>query len=123
MSPPRLVLAGSRAVAALACLSALIGCGSARRGEPVAPPLVLTAEEARGERIFMRECHVCHPGGEGGLGPAINNKPLPGFLIRFQVRRGLGAMPAFPDEKIPPGELDAIVDYLKALRRSPGPEG
>lgn len=37
----------------------------------------------------------------------INNKPLPGFLIKFQVRNGLGAMPAFSKEHVSPEELDA----------------
>lgn len=123
MSPARLRRsAPARAAAPIACLTLAAGCGSARRGEPVAPPLALSAEEQRGERVFMRECHLCHPGGEGGLGPAINNKPLPGFLIRLQVREGFGAMPAFPDEKVSSEELDAIVAYLKALRRAPGPD-
>ncbi|WDT80226.1 MAG: cytochrome c [Candidatus Manganitrophus sp.] len=49
----------------------------------------------RGETIFMHACNQCHPKGEAGLGPALNNKPLPAFMIRFQVRHGLGAMPAF----------------------------
>lgn len=72
---------------------------------------------AIGERVYMAKCQQCHPGGEGGLGPAINNKPLPGWFIKFQVRSGLGAMPAFSSAEIPGPELDAMVDYLKTLRR------
>jgi len=53
----------------------------------------------------------------GSLAPAINNKPLPGFLMKFQVRHGIGAMPAFSKRELPPDELDAVVKYLKALRR------
>jgi mono/diheme cytochrome c family protein len=56
------------------------------------------------------------PAGEAGLGPAINNKPLPGFLIRFQVRRGIGAMPAFSPDEISPQELENLVLFLKELR-------
>jgi mono/diheme cytochrome c family protein len=51
------------------------------------------------------------------LGPAINDKPLPGFLVRLQVRSGLGAMPAFSEQDISPEELHDLVLYLKALRR------
>jgi mono/diheme cytochrome c family protein len=94
------------------------GC-SARRSEPIAGPLVLASEELRqGEIAFDEHCTRCHPGGEKGLAPAINNKPLPGFLIKFQVRHGMGAMPAFSKEEIPPEELDALVRYLKVLRHN-----
>lgn len=112
-----------RTLAAAALATLVLGCGTARRDEPVAPSVTLRSElERRGELAFMRECHRCHPGGQAGLGPAINNKPLPGSLIRFQVRNGVGAMPAFSKELIPDQELDGIVAYLKALRRAPGPE-
>lgn len=96
----------------------IAGC-SARRGEPIVGPLPEPGI-ARGQQVFMRECHQCHPGGEAGLGPAINNKPLPGFLVKFQVRTGLGAMPAFSQGEISAEELDHLVDYLKALRNHSG---
>src|SRR3982751_4496453 len=103
-----------------AALGLALGC-SARRGGPLYGPLdVSDPAGARGQLVFMRECYQCHPGGEAGLGPAINNKPLPGFLIRFQVRNGLGAMPAFSDDEISPTELDALLAYLKALRSHSG---
>jgi mono/diheme cytochrome c family protein len=69
-----------------------------------------------GERVFDANCSQCHPGGTGGLGPAINNKPLPGWLIEFQIRHGLGAMPAFSSEEVSDEEMDAVVKYLKWLR-------
>ena len=96
------------------------GC-SARRGEAIVGPLPISEPGiARGQQVFYRDCHQCHPGGEAGLGPAINNKPLPGFLIKFQVRNGLGAMPAFSQNEISPEDLDHLVDYLKALRNHSG---
>lgn len=99
-------------------VTAVAACGSARRGEPVAGPMPpLSAAEAHGERVFMTYCHQCHPKGENGLGPAINNKPLPEFLMRFQVRQGLGAMPAFSDDAIDARDLDGLMAYLKVLRR------
>lgn len=75
-----------------------------------------SADVTRGQRVFMENCHQCHPGGEGGLGPAINNKPLPGFMIKLQVRAGVGAMPAFSADAIAPDELDTLIAYLRALR-------
>jgi mono/diheme cytochrome c family protein len=96
----------------------LTACGSARRSEPLTgshafeDPVVV-----RGEQVFAFQCSQCHPGGEAGLGPAINNKPLPGWLIRFQVRNGLGVMPRFSSEQIGSDDLDALVRYLQTLRR------
>ncbi len=64
----------------------------------------------------MQYCEQCHTQGESSFGPALNNKPAPGFLIKLQVRAGLGAMPRFPASEISPEELDNIVAYLKAMR-------
>jgi mono/diheme cytochrome c family protein len=96
-----------------------LACGPARRREPLASPPALDASSERGRVVFMARCHQCHPGGEAGLGPAINNKPLPDFLKRLQVRRGLGTMPAFPKSEISDEELDDLLAYLRALRRNP----
>lgn len=99
----------------------LVGaCASARRTEPLAPPLDLSDPKvAQGEKVFFQHCHQCHPHGQGGLGPAIVNKPLPEFLMEFQVRHGLGTMPAFGAEKIPPQDLEALMEYIKAVRGNP----
>jgi mono/diheme cytochrome c family protein len=101
----------------LLVLAILAGC-SARRSEPIAGPFQAPSPEVqRGEVVFDRYCSQCHPGGEKGLAPAINNKPLPGFLIKFQVRHGIGAMPSFSREVIGDEDLRDVVVYLKALRR------
>lgn len=93
------------------------GCGSARRGEPVAGSMPITSSDIKqGRAVFMKHCDQCHPGGEAGLGPALNNKPLPKFLMRFQVRQGFGAMPAFSEREISEEELDHVLAYLKALK-------
>ncbi|HYE01633.1 MAG TPA: cytochrome c [Phycisphaerales bacterium] len=134
---------GLPARAALGLVLLLLpGCGSARRSENVMrPAYALTVDPGhagtraagtagrgtepanqailRGQRVFMRHCNQCHPGGMAGLGPALNNFPAPGFLVKFQVRRGLGAMPAFDANKIPNDDLDALVDYVMALRQGP----
>lgn len=104
-------------LACLLSLCLLAACASPRRGEPVAGRVQLKPAEARGEKIFMRYCHKCHPGGESGLGPALNNKPLPGPMIKLQVRAGLGAMPSFPENLLPSSQLDDLVEYLKRLRK------
>jgi mono/diheme cytochrome c family protein len=93
------------------------GCGSARRGVPLTEPLPQTPAVQRGQKAFMHHCHACHPGGSAGLGPALNNKPLPGSLIRFQVRNGLGAMPSVSKDHLSDEELDDLVEYVITLRK------
>lgn len=104
-------------------LAALLsgGCASARRGEPLAGPVALDARAERGRKVFMARCHACHPGGEGGLAPALNNKFHPAFLIRLQVRRGLGAMPSFDETKIDDAQLSDVIAYIKTLRKHRAP--
>lgn len=109
-----------RALLIVVCVVAaswsLGGCGSARRGEPFARPVKLDEKQALGQRVFMRHCNHCHPQGEGGLGPALNNKPLPSPAMKLQIRKGLGAMPGFDAQYIPDEELDALVAYLLELQ-------
>jgi len=81
-----------------------------------APPAAFTPEETRGGELFLNFCDRCHPGGMKGRGPALITKPLPGFLIKTQVRMGFGGMPAFSSKEINPRELMSIVAYLKARR-------
>ncbi len=114
----RRVVAGVLAVT-LAVSAMAAACGSPRRGEPlVGPPELKTEELRRGERVFFVYCNQCHPGGEGGLGPALNNKPLPAAAMRLQVRKGLGVMPSFSENAIPDEDLDAVVKYLLLLRHA-----
>ena len=98
--------------------SLLAACGSARRAEPLVgekqPP---NAQIAAGEQVFDRNCSQCHPGGEGGLGPSLNDKPAPQWAIRFQVRHGLGAMPRFSEREISDQQLTAMTKYMVWLRR------
>lgn len=113
MSSARRLLSGL----VLALAGASIGCGSARRGSSVEGPMSLRDPEVgSGALVFARNCYKCHPGGEAGLGPAINNKPLPQFLVRMQVRQGLGAMPAFSEEQISDEQLEDVAVYVAELR-------
>lgn len=91
---------------------------SARKGVPHTEPLAGGDQEVQqGEILFNQYCNSCHPNGTAGLGPALNDKPLPGFAIRFQIRNGIGTMPAFSEEVISNEESKKIVAYLKALRK------
>ena len=111
---------GIKITVLLACAPFLAaGCGSARRGVPASEPVAIEREFAeQGQKVFMTFCHQCHPGGMAGVGPALNNKPLPGFAIKLQVRQGFGAMPAFSEETIDDFKLEALIAYLFQLRNA-----
>ncbi|XXT19432.1 cytochrome c [Sorangium sp. So ce429] len=100
-----------------ASLGLAAGCGSSRRSEPIlGPPPLDEAPERRGEVVFMKQCNQCHPGGAGGLGPGLNNKPAPAAAIRLQIRSGLGAMPAFSEKEISDADVDAVIAYMISIR-------
>lgn len=95
----------------------VVSCVS-RRSEPVREEVFTPANDAiaNGEKAYMLHCQKCHPGGEAGLGPAINSNPAPKFIKRFQVRHGLGVMPSFKKEEISRADLRDISDYLHAWK-------
>jgi mono/diheme cytochrome c family protein len=105
---------------AVALCTCAIGCYSVRRGEPLTGPVRMPNQKvAHGQQLYMRYCYSCHQAGDGGMAPAINNKPAPRWLIKTQVRTGLGAMPAFNKNVIAPDDLDDLVDYIIHLRHEP----
>jgi mono/diheme cytochrome c family protein len=103
-----------------------IGCNSVRRGEPIVGPLVNNDPAVQhGKVVYQRRCSMCHPGGEGGLGPSLNDKPLPVFAMKLQVRTGIvgfGVMPSFDKHKIPSEDLSDLMKYIKAVRKQSTPQ-
>lgn len=98
-------------------LTTLSSC-SVRRGLPLADAInPLEASLKDGQVLFNNYCSSCHPNGTSGLGPAMNNKPLPRFLVRFQIRHGLGVMPAFKRDVLEKEEVKKIAAYVKHLRK------
>jgi mono/diheme cytochrome c family protein len=98
--------------------ASMISCAS-RRSEPVKQKEFIprSQEIANGERLYMYFCQKCHPAGEAGLGPSVNANPAPQFVNRFQVRHGLGVMPAFNQEEISTAGLRDISKFMKAWKR------
>lgn len=102
-------------VIAAALATVAVGCGHARSGDPFRE-LDLDAQEQVGEVLYMRNCNGCHPGGAGGLGPGLADKPLPGLALKLQIRKGFGAMPGFSEKMLTDEEVDAIVAYVNKLQ-------
>jgi mono/diheme cytochrome c family protein len=104
-----LVVSGS------ACI--MISC-VARKAEPIKYKTFTPGDDrvANGERVYMIHCQKCHPGGEGGLGPAINANPAPQFVKRFQSRHGLGVMPGFKKSEISKQDLRDMSKYIRAWK-------
>lgn len=113
----RFFVFGAASVAVLVAVS-LAACGPLRSSEPTAGPMKLDDPSLRrGRDLYDAHCYKCHTAGEGGMAPALIDMPLPQFLIRFQTRHGLGAMPAFSEQEIGERELQDILNYIVALRR------
>lgn len=102
----------------------LITCGvsfsqcAMRKSEPIKQKAFsgMSQEVQRGEVVYMVHCNKCHPAGEAGIGPALNSNPAPQFVKRFQMRHGLGVMPAFSKSEISRNDLHAISKYLHAWK-------
>jgi mono/diheme cytochrome c family protein len=108
----------SRALVLIAAALTLSACGSPRHGIPLEGPLPLTtASLERGKALYDVYCYKCHSAGEGGLAPALNNKPLPKSLIELQIRHGFGVMPSFSEKQLSNRDVEDIANYLVALRR------
>lgn len=95
----------------------LVAC-TAPEKTPHAEPLSMPTEALESGRIlFNQQCATCHPEGMAGVGPAIINKPLPASLIRFQIRNGVGVMPAFDEDVLSDQQVEHIAEYLVYLRK------
>lgn len=111
-------IGGYWAVVFIVLLSLRISSCSTPRIAPYAELVEMPTEDlVKGRKLFNNHCATCHPTGKSGLGPAIINKPLPEFLIRFQIRNGIGVMPAFNEDKLADDQVENIAEYLIYLRK------
>lgn len=101
----------------LAVLMVTLTCSAPKRALYTEPVDLPSKELKNGKIVFEEYCATCHPGAMAGVGLAIVNKPLPEFLIKFQIRNGIGVMPAFGKDKLTDKEVDNIAEYLVFLRK------
>jgi mono/diheme cytochrome c family protein len=70
-----------------------------------------------GEMIFARYCNTCHPEGGRGVGPSLITQDYSEPEMRSVVRHGRKQMPGFGVQIISDDDLNALVEYVKGLRR------
>ena len=80
--------------------------------------IYFSKSEFEGMKLFMKHCNQCHPGGEKGKGPSLNDKNLPDFAIHFQIRNGLGDMPAFKKNEISKENVKKIILFARLMRET-----
>lgn len=106
------------AIFAAIALAALVAACNSRRGDPFVGSVPIEDPNVEGGRVvFMENCYRCHPGGEAGLGPSLNDKRYPKFWTKHRIRKHGISGPAFPKSQLGGQELDDLMAYLAALRR------
>ena len=87
-----------------------------------------------GRKLFYRACHVCHPNGGSGIGPALNpNLPAGAYAKKIREGDGFAAvasgidpnaynpksgefMPFFGIDRLSDPDVRDIIAYIKSLR-------
>jgi len=107
----------SRAIAALLVLAAGVQAAPA---QPFPAADTLTPQQLQGRNLFNQSCLVCHVKlqitSPAKYGPDLSKNALGGqeAVMREVISNGTPNMPGFKYH-FEPGQIDAIVAYLKAL--------
>ncbi len=77
----------------------------------------LRAQQGSGDpglAAYLRlNCASCHgEAGAGGVGPSLRNSRLSREAMRGVIRNGAAGMPAYGPDRLPEGELNALLDLL-----------
>lgn len=67
-----------------------------------------------GKNLYDKVCGHCHAP-EVGVGTAIGGRGLPEAYVKFIVRNGLNAMPAFPASFVDDESIAQVTEYLSTL--------
>ncbi|MCL4684404.1 cytochrome c [Myxococcota bacterium] len=67
-----------------------------------------------GKNLYDNVCGQCHAP-EVGVGTAIAGRGLPEDYVKFIVRNGFNAMPAFPASFIDDESIAQVTEYLSTL--------
>lgn len=92
------------------------------------PVQAQAAEQApqwrNGKEVYDKVCGQCHKPSVG-VGTGLEGRELPVDYLKFIVRNGLNAMPAFPESHVDDLSLAEVSKYLASLPppRPPAPAG
>lgn len=85
-------------ISILLFLNAELSSCSTPKTAPYSEVIEMPTEDLKNGRVLLsKPCATCHLEGLFGVGLARINKPLPKALIKFQIRNGIGHMPAFDE--------------------------
>ena len=62
------------------------------------------------EKIYSITCGYCHG---RNVGPIILGRHIPADTVKYIVRHGQNAMPAFRPSEITPAELEAVAKWVE----------
>ncbi|MFA5630686.1 MAG: cytochrome c [Porticoccaceae bacterium] len=72
-----------------------------------------------GKNLYEKVCGQCHDP-QVGVGTAIAGRGLPEAYVKFIVRNGFNAMPAFPASFIDDESIAQVTEYLASLPAAAG---
>lgn len=93
----------------------VFGLASAAAAQP-APSAVQRPPEA----VYAKTCGYCHG---VNVGPVIRGRGLDAEAIRYIVRHGQNAMPAFRPTEITEAELAALAGWIAVSKADPREHG
>lgn len=102
-------LAAQQALATAAALTLALSAAAASAQE---------TQWGSGKNLYDKVCGYCHDP-QVGVGTPIQGRALPAQYIKFIVRNGFNAMPAFPASYIDDESLDQVTEYLASLPPAP----
>lgn len=73
-----------------------------------------------GEELFIQNCATCH-GGDGSLGMSgamdLTKSTMTFIEMKSVIENGKNAMPRFKEMLAEEGELDAVVEHVRTLKK------
>jgi mono/diheme cytochrome c family protein len=109
-------------ILALFIMTLFAECSARRVGKDMSTSTSEDPVIKEGRFVFKQQCQRCHPNGEAGVGPPINNLHLPRFLLKVRIRSRAfllwtGRMPSFKKDEVSKEQLKALVTFIKAMEK------
>lgn len=74
-----------------------------------------------GEKLFQQNCASCH-GCDGTLGMSgandLSESNMTFSEMKFIIEKGKGSMPRFREMLSGEGEMDAVIEFVRTLKKS-----